>query len=253
MHSTILGTEQVFSMLSNRALTALTFFGLALPLILLGMRQLDAWVGYDPSACEYLTATLETKDNVARLPYAPVLVVGSTLATEWPTTIRRLDSKPALVRGVPGLDTIGIRSCFSRVIGFYRPSTVILMLDASDVGKLETELRENLRGIGNAMNNLHTEMSLLVTGFLHTPARDNRRVDRLNQAVAAETALLSHVEFIDFNPLFTAEAGDDQPDPKFFWPDGDTLAEGSYGAIADALTVRIQAQTAAVPGVMMSK
>lgn len=234
-------------MLTNRTITRFAVLGLLLPLALILLRQSDRWIANDTMDCSAVTTQLEALDNIARLPTRPTLVLGGHMAQQWPEHISELGNAPVLVRATRGLSTEVIGNCFNRVIGHYRPSQVVVMLGDIELNKLETQLAEELRALSAGINNLNANITLVVTGLLRTPARDNDRVDRLNRAVASEADGSPRVSFLDPNPALTGDTG--QIDPRRFWPDGDTLDVASYDDLARIIDAKLKAQTAGADGV----
>lgn len=217
-------------MLSTRTILVLAAAGLLLPLVIIALRQSDGLLRHDAMDCTHVTSHLEALDYVARLPDSPALVLGDTMARNWPDHIKYLAGRPVLVRHIDNLNAAAVANCFGRMVAHYRPSTVILLLGDRDLDKLETELSQDIRQIGSAMSKLNTSMNMVVTGLLHTPARDNNRVDLLNSAVAVQANSLPDVGFVDPNTELLTRDG--TPDPQRFWPDGNTMGQDSYGDLA---------------------
>jgi hypothetical protein len=225
-------------MLSNQTLRVLTLLGLLLPVLVVALRMADSALDLTPLTCEQMTTDMSRLDNVARLPTAPALLLGDSTARHWPTHIDQLDEHPLLVRGFIGLTPALVNECFPRLVGFYRPSHVVLFLESAEQRRLETELADQLKGLQRRLRDLKLGAPLIIVGLLETPASDRLRVGRLNQAAATVARGAADTVFIDPNALLATPEG--APDPRAFWPDGDTLAEDHYAALAALIAQHLQ-------------
>jgi hypothetical protein len=233
-------------MLQPRTLITLAIIGLLLPVVLVALRQYLVRYQPDPMDCAEITQYLEAQDNVARLPKAPLLVLGDHTASQWPADITTLAEQPVLRRAMEGTTAATVASCFARLVAYYQPSTVLLFLDHRDQRRLETELTDEIQAINDQMQHFDVDMHLWVVGLIATPARDNNRIERLNRAVAQIATQLPDVDFIDINP--TLRLPDGSPDHNRFWPNGDTLRQEQFPALIEQIGLRLGGETAASNG-----
>jgi hypothetical protein len=225
-------------MLSNRTIITLAIAGLVLPVLIVLFRQSNIGLIAAPITCEQITTRLSAIDNVARLPESPVLIIGDATARHWPASITTLNEQPVLVRAFSGLTTDLADMCFERLVAFYRPGRVLLFLESADQEKLETELTDDLRSLRSTFTRYGISGELTVVGLAKTPARDNARIGRLNQAVEELAFNIRGLHFIDLNPLLLNAEG--APDPRKFWPDGDTLSADEYPALAALIARQVK-------------
>ncbi|MEQ9463118.1 MAG: hypothetical protein RJQ10_05625 [Haliea sp.] len=218
--------------------TAIRNFCLALLLVPIGH---FAWLAArdalqithsSPTAWQKEVEAYTRADQRTALPNLPVLVVGGRRVTLWQDLPDMLAPQPVLMRGLGSAVIEDILHYYDRLIGFYRPSSVVLLPGNSEFhlrdDKTATELAAAIKALELKDAGLRGNGRFIVFVPVKSPVfpRDFAAID--------ETATLLHrwargrprVTVLDPNPLLQDLAGN--PSGRFFWPDGMHLNNAGY-------------------------
>ncbi|MEQ9394229.1 SGNH/GDSL hydrolase family protein [Haliea sp.] len=174
-------------------------------------------------------------DQRATLPDQPVLVVGGRRVKLWQGLPELLAPQPVLMRGLGSAIVEDIAHYYDRLIGFYRPATVVLLPGNSEfhlrdqkdapalvaaIGALEAEdarLRENGR--------------LVVFVPVKSPfyPQDFATIDEAKQSLQAWASERPRVTLLDPNPLL--QDLDGTPSGRYFRPGGLHLNDQGYARL----------------------
>jgi len=185
-----------------------------------------------PTAWEKEVQAYETADLDTSLPPEPLVVVGGQWVTKWRGLEDFLAPLPVLKRGLGRATIDDVTFYYSRLIGHYGPSGVVILPDLSEFhlrdNKSPQELTDAIRHLAEL--NLEHDVTQFIYVFtpLNTPRYpgDSRRI-------AETTTLLRHwsdqdkgVQLLDANPLLASTTG--EPEPYYFHSDGTSLNDYGY-------------------------
>jgi len=185
-----------------------------------------------PTAWEAEMEAYTRADQRTALPEAPLLVVGGRRVTLWQGLPELLAPQPVLMRGLGSAIVEDIDYYYDRLIGFYRPATVVLLPGNSEfhlrakkdapalaaaVGALEEKdarLRENGR--------------FVVFVPVKSPfyPQDYTTIDRVRQLLHSWASERRRVTVLDPNPLLQDLEG--KPSGRYFRPGGMHLNDQGY-------------------------
>lgn len=199
-----------------------------------------------PTAWEDEMRAYTRADQRAALPDQPVLVVGGRRVKLWQGLPELLAPQPVLMRGLGGAIVEDIAYYYDRLIGFYRPATVVLL-----PGNSEFHLRDHkdapalVAAIADLEQNdarLRENGRFVVFVPVKSPfyAEDYGTIDQARQRLQAWAEKRSRVTVLDPNPLLQDLAG--KPSGRYFRPDGMHLNDQGYARLGlllkDALAPR---------------
>lgn len=216
--------------------TALPLVALALlvPLLAFGTRVAMDRRAAESGGCDDLRADFEVLDRATTLVADPILVIGNHRARAWQAPPSVLSDQPLIIRASPRLTLASLNECFPRVVGYYRPTRVVLFADDLMSTPAESDVVAQFEALVRQGNVWDLTAEWLVIGPLHTPAAGSAPTGR-GEVVALERWAASRegVRLLDLNPVF--DSGLNAPNPDYFWPDGRTLGVDGYRRLAQAL------------------
>ncbi len=212
------------------AISLATLLVLALRLTLLDARN-------QTMSCAQLELTFESEDFKEALPDDPVLIIGNQRVRYWNAHVTSQKVASVVQRSSTGLNPDLINHCFTRVVGFYQPSLVIIPVDtAFAVNADESKLLEALQGIIDQRSEYSLDFELWVIAPITSPRyalTDEAKLEALRMHGAEWASDKVNVLWLDLQNNFATQS--ERADSKLFWPDGNTLNEAGYQRLTDAL------------------
>ena len=189
------------------------------------------------SSCAQLELTFESEDFKEALPDDPVLIIGNQRVRYWNARVTSQKVASVVQRSSTGLNPDRINQCFTRVVGFYQPSLVIIPVDtAFAVSADESKLLEALQGIIDQRSEYSLDFELWVIAPITSPRyalTDEAKLEALRMHGAEWASNKVNVLWLDLQNNFGTQS--EGADSKLFWPDGNTLNEAGYQRLTDAL------------------
>jgi len=189
------------------------------------------------SSCAQLELTFESEDFKEALPDDPVLIIGNQRVRYWNARVTSQKVASVVQRSSTGLNPDRINQCFTRVVGFYQPSLVIIPVDtAFAVSADESKLLEALQGIIDQRSEYSLDFELWVIAPITSPRyalTDGAKLGALRMHGAEWASNKVNVLWLDLQNNFGTQS--EGADSKLFWPDGNTLNEAGYQRLTDAL------------------
>ena len=189
------------------------------------------------SSCAQLELTFESEDFKEALPDDPVLIIGNQRVRYWNARVTSQKVASVVQRSSTGLNPDRINQCFTRVVGFYQPSLVIIPVDtAFAVSADESKLLEALQGIIDQRSEYSLDFELWVIAPITSPRyalTDGAKLGALRMHGAEWASNKVNVLWLDLQNNFSTQS--EGADSKLFWPDGNTLNEAGYQRLTDAL------------------
>jgi hypothetical protein len=191
-------------------------------------------------------------DANMQLPPNPMVVVGGQRVKLWPNLQDQLAPRPVLMRGLGEAIVEDITFNYSRLIGFYRPDTVVLL-----PGNAEFHIRDNKSAAQLAA--AIAELVALDASYRSTrrfyvfaPLKtllypeDNPTIDQTIQLLQAWAKTAERVKILDANPLLSGPDG--MPRGIYFRGDGVNLNEHGYLRLSVLLQTQVEKDAPDVPG-----
>ena len=122
-------------MISWRTLRTLCLVLLLIPvvhLVYLVSRDTVATLNSSPDAWAEEIDAYARQDRASKLPENPIVVVGGRRVKLWPGLEDLLSPMPVLMRGLGDATVDDLIHNYERLIGFYRPETVVLLPSSSE-------------------------------------------------------------------------------------------------------------------------
>lgn len=185
-----------------------------------------------PAAWEGEMRAYARADQRAVLPEQPVLVVGGRRVKLWQGLPELLAPQPVLMRGLGSAIVEDIAYYYDRLIGFYRPATVVLLPGNSEFHlrdqKSAAELVAAIRALEQRDASLRQNGHLVVFTPVKSPfyPQDFATIDQATALLQAWAAERARVTVLDPNPLLAGADG--KPGGANFRPGGLHLNDRGY-------------------------
>lgn len=188
-----------------------------------------------PTAWEDEMQAYTSADQQSALPDQPVLVVGGRRVTLWQGLPELLAPQPVLMRGLGSAIVEDIDYYYDRLIGFYRPATVVLL-----PGNSEFHLRDHkdapalvaaIKDLEAKDAHLRKNGRFIVFSPVKSPfyPQDYATIDRATALLQAWASERPRVTVLAPNPLLQDMAG--KPSGRYFRPDGMHLNDQGYARL----------------------
>ena len=174
-------------------------------------------------------------DRADKLPSDPVVVVGGRRVKLWRDLDDILD-EPVLMRGLGDAIVEDITYNYNALIGFYRPSAVVVLPGNSEFHIRDNKSAEELLAAIEKLESVDaardTGSLFLVFTPIKTPLyqRDYEEIDRAYKLLSDWAQSKSRVRVINSNPVLTDDEG--RPRARYFLSDGVNLNELGYLRLA---------------------
>jgi hypothetical protein len=190
-------------------------------------------------------------DAGMQLPQNPVVVVGGMRVKLWRDLADLLAPRPVLMRGLGDAIVQDISFNYPRLVGFYRPDTVVLLPDNSEFYLRDNKSAPELAAAIRELVALDASYGITRRFYVFAPVKtivrpqDYPTIDEVTQLLRAWADTDEHVVLLDPNPLLTDPNG--KPRGVFFRSDGVNLNEHGYLRLSVLLSTRLEADAAAHP------
>ncbi len=234
-------------MFSWKAIRTICVLLLMLPLahfVVLLSRDMLAVMDASPEAWENELQAYGRTDARNKLPEEPILVVGGMRVKLWQDLDDMLAPRPVLMRGLGDATVNDLNHNYARLIGFYKPDTVVLLTsnsefhirDSKSAGELDKAIRDFV--------DLNTSQGGVRRIYLFAPLKtprhpaDDATIEQATALLATWTAGHEQAVLLDANAVLTN--GNGRPRPEFFRSDGINLNEYGYMRLALLLQAQIE-------------
>lgn len=194
-------------------------------------------------------------DQAMELPLDPVVVVGGRAVKLWNGLEDALAPRPVLMRGLGDATVDDVTYYYTKLVGFYRPETVVLLPGNSEFhvrdNKFPQELVERIAGLAELTLSYGVTRRFIVFVPVKNPANpgDHAKIDQIAVLLAQWAASEEAVTVIDANRLLADR--ERRPNPDFFRLDGVNLNDQGYLRLTLLLTDRLgpmDGESSAGPG-----
>ncbi len=176
------------------------------------------------------------QDAKVQLPKHPIVVVGGQRAKLWYGLDDVLAPQPVLMRGLGDAIIEDISYHYERLVGFYRPHAVVLLLSQSEFFIRDSKSPEELLRAVQDLVALDAEHGVTQCFYIFAPIKSPARPQDF-ATIEEASRLLSdwaqgeeHVKVIEPNRLLADPAG--TPRARYFRADGINLNEHGYLRLA---------------------
>lgn len=233
-------------MISWRVLRGICALLLAIPLVhvtyLIAQDTLSSMNG-SPSAWAEEIDAYEQRDHLAKLPHKPIVVVGGRRVTLW-TGLEDVLPQLVLMRGIGQATVDDILHNYKRLIGFYRPDTLIFIPGNNEFHiRAQKSAQELVAGIKElvALDRKHmTTRRVYIIAPLKIPmySEDFSKIEKTIALLQGWAETKPRVVILDANPLISDADG--QPRAHYYRPDGVSLNEHGYLRLSVMLQTAIE-------------
>ncbi|MFT6955623.1 MAG: hypothetical protein ACJAYC_000619 [Halieaceae bacterium] len=186
-------------------------------------------------------------DRASHIPQNPVLVVGGRRVKLWRGLEDTLDSQEVLMRGLGDATVNDIVYNYDRLIGFYRPESLVFLPSNSEFHLRDNKLSEDfVRGVKELakLDQAHAvTQHLYLISPLKTPLykADYAKMDEISKNLAAWAMQQPRISYLDANALLGTNSGG--PNPRYFRNDGVNLNNEGYVRLSLLLRSAMDAPT----------
>jgi hypothetical protein len=190
-----------------------------------------------------------TVDALNHLPTDPIVVVGGHRVRLWHGLEDLLAPRPVLMRGLGDAIVDDITYNYSRLVGFYRPDTVVLLPGNSEFHIRDNKSPEDLAGAIAELVELDGSYGITRHFYIFTPLKtllypqDNSTIDQTTRLLKAWADSDKHVTILDANALLCGADG--RPRPGYYRSDGVNLNEHGYLRLSLLLRSEVEADALA--------
>ena len=178
-------------------------------------------------------------DQGLSLPAAPIVATGGLSVRLWKDLPAVIAERPTLLRPLGGASIEDLTHHYNRLIGYYRPSVLIVMPSYEELHLRNPKSPEAL--VGALRGLLERNIGLAVTSrrYVVMPIKtlrhpsDGPRIDAMTEVSQALARSLPLTSVLDPNPLLAGEDG--APNPDYFGIDGINLNEDGYAQLSGLL------------------
>lgn len=185
----------------------------------------------------------EAKDSLAKLPNKPIVVVGGRRVTLW-TGLEDVLAQPVLMRGIGQATVDDILYHYKRLVGFYRPDTLIFIPGNNEFHvRAQKSAKELVAGIKElvALDKKHlTTRRVYIIAPLKIPmySEDFSKIEETTTLLQDWAETKPRVVILDANSLISDADG--QPRARYYRPDGVSLNEHGYLRLSVMLQTAIE-------------
>ena len=233
-------------MFNWRITTKLTIALLCLPLLHLAYIWWEAVADYvqvSPDVWADDMQAIIKLDQRSRLPAAPILITGGRSVRLWKDLPASISSKEILRRPLGDATLDDIIYHYDRLIGYYRPSVLVIMPSYSDLYLRDNKTAVEMATALDELLSRNVEMGATVQRYVVVPVKTllhrtaSDRIAKITEAAVAVGRATPNTAIIDPNPLLAGPDG--APNPEYFGFDGIYLNEAGYAIITAMLLERL--------------
>lgn len=189
-------------------------------------------------------------DQTATLPEDPVLVVGGRRVKLWQRLDGLLAPRPVLMRGLGDATVDDISYYYERLVGFYRPATLVVLPDNSEFHirdhKMAEELVASIKSLEAKAAYNQENLRFIVFTPLKTPLHpdDDPVIEEATRQLTRWAESQQRISVLDANKLLSGVDG--RPLPDYFRGDGVQLNDMGYLRLGILLQDELQRDSGAV-------
>lgn len=216
-------------------------------LVYLLSREALAALDASPSVWEREMAAYAREDQASSRLENPLVIVGGQRVKLWRGLEDLLAPKPVLMRGLGNATVDDIIYYYDRLIGFYRPDTLVILPANSEFHirdmKSAEEFMRAVRRLADMDTAHNTTRHLYIFTPLKTPAYpgDNTKIDEISRRLKAWAEQDERIVILDANALLSDKEGNAKP--GFFRNDGVNLNEHGYLRLSIMLQAQVELDT----------
>jgi hypothetical protein len=201
-------------------------------LVYLVSRDTLALLDASPEAWNHELEAYARADSKGPLPTDPIIVVGGRRVTLWQDLDGFLTPRPVLMRGLGDATVEDITHNYSRLIGYYRPDTLVLLPSNSEFHIRDNKSADDLVKAIQELFAVDEAHGITRRIYVFTPVKtplhpgDDTTIDRATSLLQAWSATLEKVTILDTNAILAN--GDGRPKPDYFRSDGINLSDLGY-------------------------
>lgn len=190
-------------------------------------------------------------DSNQVLPEHPVVVVGGQRVKLWFDLEDILAPRPVVMRGLGDAIVEDITFHYARLIGFYRPDTVVLLPSSSEFFIRDSKSAEDLLAAVQVLVEHDAKHGITRKFYIFTPIKTPARaqahatIDQSAALLQAWASTRDGTEVLDANSLLTDTEG--APLARYFRGDGTNLNEHGYLRLAILLQHQLEADAIPAP------
>jgi lysophospholipase L1-like esterase len=201
----------------------------------------------DPSRFESEIAAFEKWDRQNAFPKDPILFVGSSSIRLWPTAEAFPDA-PVINRGFGGSTIADVNHYFDRIVGKYKPQSIIFYAGDNDIanGKTPQQVFDDFKAFVQLVRDRLSKTPIYFISIKPSIARQKMwpEMKKANSLVHALSMINGQVVFVDVaTPMLGPKLQGREPSPKkdLFLDDGLHLNANGYDLWNKALSPTISA------------
>ncbi|NND69643.1 MAG: hypothetical protein HKN19_18775 [Halioglobus sp.] len=183
-------------------------------------------------------------DASVQLPENPIVVTGGQRAKLWFGLEDVLAPHPVLMRGLGDAIIEDISYHYERLVGFYRPHAVVLLLSQSEFFIRDSKSPEDLLAAVQQLVALDENHDITHCFYIFAPIKsparpqDHGTIEAASRLLVAWAEDLERVKVLEVNPLLAGPSG--TPRARYFRSDGMNLNEHGYLRLAVMLQERLE-------------
>ncbi len=191
-------------------------------------------------------------DRLDQLPENPVVIVGGRRVTLWKGLDDLLAPMTVLNRGLGDATANDISHYYQRIIGYYRPHTVVLLPGESEFHIRENKSTEEMVRAVRQLVELDRSHGITKHFYVFSPLKtplypsNDRKIDEISRQLKVWAGTIAEVHILDANVLLSKRNG--SANPSYYRSDGVNLNEHGYVRISMMLRAQMEKDNPQVYG-----
>jgi hypothetical protein len=187
------------------------------------------------------------QDMRKTLPESPVVVVGGRRVKLWRSLDTVLAPQPVLMRGLGDATLDDIAHHYERLVGYYRPETVVVLPSNSEFhirdNKSAEEFVSAARNLARIDRDHGITQHFVLISPLKTPLfpQDHDKIDRITRELSLWASSREWFTLVDANRMLSR--GNGKAGPEFFRSDGVHLNGSGYLRLAMQVQEQLDGQS----------
>ena len=198
-----------------------------------------------PDAWAREIAAYTAADGLTARAIDPIVVVGGRRVKLWTDLADMLAPRPVLMRGLGDAIVEDITQNYTRLVGFYRPDTMVFLPSISEFYLRDNKTAEGLAAAIRELATVDGSYGITRRFYIFTPLKtplrpqDNQTIDRTTQLLKAWADTDQRIVILDANPLLMRADGSAKAD--YYRADGVNLNEHGYLRLSLLLQGQVEA------------
>ena len=237
-------------MISWKTLRTLCLVLLLIPivhLVYLVSRDTVATLDSSPNAWSSEIDAYARQDRASKLPDRPIVVVGGRRVKLWSGLEDLLAPRPVLMRGLGNATVDDLMHNYERLIGFYRPHSIVLLPSSSEfhlrANKDADQLVQGIEELVELDFKHQSTRRFYIIRPLKTPLypSDDATVDEAVRQLQEWASDTTRIQILDVNELL--KNADGEPNASYYRADGVNLNEHGYLRLSVLLKSTLEADS----------